>query len=62
MYTEGIRKIFTFKNGGDLDTARFAAEAAGYSALSFNGQIHVKTGKYPGWIATCFDIDDFKST
>ena len=64
MYTEGIRKIYSYgHNGiyGHIDKICELAEDAGYKALTHNGQIYVKV-KDDAWLKTEFTIDDFKSS
>ncbi len=59
MYTKGIRKIFSLHHGAPrLSMIQSMAENAGYSALSFNGRIMIKTEE-DGWVETCFHITDF---
>lgn len=66
MYTEGIRKIYC--NIPDtIPKPRIAtlcrmAEAAGYNALSFNGDIFVwiKEDDFDAWVRTDFRLTDFQ--
>jgi hypothetical protein len=58
MYTKGIKKIFVARDAGmPLDRAVIMATEAGFTALSFNGVIYIKS--VDCWVDTVFHISDF---
>jgi hypothetical protein len=59
MYTKGILKIFTVRTPVKLVFIKSMAEAAGYDALAFSGDIYVKPDD-EDWTLTCFSIEDFE--
>ena len=61
MYTKGIRKIFTSQRtaGTSLNKTMDDAIAAGFTVLTFNGDIYVTTEVGNLWIKTAFELSDF---
>lgn len=61
-YTEAIRKVFDAPNQAGIDLRQMCkkAEAAGYKALNFNGEIWIRSGPNTTiWSLSPFSIDDF---
>ncbi len=58
MFTQGVRKIFSHPDCIQrMPDVQKAAEAAGYTALSFNAIIYVFDGSE--WFESCFRMTDF---
>jgi CMP-N-acetylneuraminic acid synthetase len=58
MYTEAVTKVFRVHDQTlDLHGAKVTARQAGYDALSFNGDIYIRSEKK--WHKTPFVIQDF---
>lgn len=67
-YCKAIRKVFNppFGKYREFGPLGHAAATAGYTALTHNGIIHVRTDIHPdpiysSWIATPFTIEDLEA-
>jgi hypothetical protein len=61
MYTKGITKVFQTQRftGTTLVAVGNLAAEAGYTALAFNGTIHILDCLTGRWVQTPFVLSDF---